>query len=96
MAEEFDYLAKFPPVSEVSKYREELELRPGALGWRHSSLWISRIINLCKIRFGCTISCLLILPHTILFKRTLEVKQDVLNWERIHNSFLESVHRHRL
>ena len=56
MAEEFEFLAKFPPVllenghrtlSEVSKYREELELLPGALGWRHTSRWISRIINLC-------------------------------------------------
>ena len=56
MAEEFEFLANFPPVllengrltlSEVSKYREELELLPGALGWRHTSRWISRIINLC-------------------------------------------------
>ena len=38
--------------------------------------------------FGCTISGLPNLPHTILFKRTLEIKQDVLKWERIHNIFL--------
>ena len=56
VAEEFEFLAKFPPVllenghrtlSDVSKYREELELLPGALGWRHTCRWISRIINLC-------------------------------------------------